>query len=260
MCCALAVVCVAGCYRPNVVAGPVISEGAGAAAHMQAAALQGLRLHVFNTGMNRVSPLLVGSPAPWRSAPAFVIEHPVRGLIVFDCGLAEEVGREGEASLHPVTRLLFKTRSLPGKDLVSQMRAAGLDPGDVAYVILSHMHFDHVGAAPAFTNASFIAGPGARANSVSRMNGFDPERIAWVDADAWHEADFSRGEPFATFDSTLDVFSDGSLRLIRGGGHTAGGIAVLLNLPAGPVLLAGDLVVHFDWLRSDDVQRIVLDA
>jgi hypothetical protein len=40
-----------------------------------------IKLHIFNTGMNKVSPLLVGSPAPWRPAPAFLIEHPIHGLI-----------------------------------------------------------------------------------------------------------------------------------------------------------------------------------
>lgn len=34
---------------------------------------------------------------------------------------------------------------------------------------------------------------------------------------------------------------------------------VLLALPSGPALLAGDAVVHLDWLASDDVQRIPVD-
>jgi N-acyl homoserine lactone hydrolase len=33
----------------------------------------------------------------------------------------------------------------------------------------------------------------------------------------------------------------------------------LINLPSGPVLLTGDSVVHFDWLGSDDVERIATD-
>jgi N-acyl homoserine lactone hydrolase len=34
---------------------------------------------------------------------------------------------------------------------------------------------------------------------------------------------------------------------------------VLLALPGGPALLAGDAIVHRDWLASDDVQRIAVD-
>lgn len=33
----------------------------------------------------------------------------------------------------------------------------------------------------------------------------------------------------------------------------------LLALPGGPVLLAGDAIVHRDWLNSDDVQQIPVD-
>jgi N-acyl homoserine lactone hydrolase len=32
-----------------------------------------------------------------------------------------------------------------------------------------------------------------------------------------------------------------------------------VSLPSGPVLLAGDAVVHRAWLDSDDVQRIASD-
>jgi N-acyl homoserine lactone hydrolase len=37
-------------------------------------------------------------------------------------------------------------------------------------------------------------------------------------------------------------------------------LMVLLGLERGEVLLAGDAAVHDDWLRSNDVQRIVVDA
>jgi N-acyl homoserine lactone hydrolase len=35
---------------------------------------------------------------------------------------------------------------------------------------------------------------------------------------------------------------------------------LILPLNEGPVLLTGDAVVHSDWLHSDDVQRITVDA
>ena len=42
----------------------------------------------------------------------------------------------------------------PGAGLAEQMRAAGLDPGDVTRVVLSHAHFDHTGGIPDFPNAT----------------------------------------------------------------------------------------------------------
>jgi len=249
-----------GCYRPQIVAGAKAPSALVGIPETGWPKIDGLRLHVFNTGANRVSPLLAGSPAPWRPAPAFAIEHPRRGLIVFDCGLGPEIARAGEGALHPITRLVFKSRSLPGRGLAAQMREAGLAPEKVTTVIFSHLHFDHVGAAEAFRNAVFVAGRGERANATSRMNGFEPRHTDWIPRTAWKEIDFSHARPYATFDHSVDLFGDGSIILVQGGGHTPGGLGAIVHLPGGPVLLAGDLVVHFDWLRSDDVQRIVSDA
>ncbi|RMF25797.1 MAG: MBL fold metallo-hydrolase [Deltaproteobacteria bacterium] len=249
----------ASCYRPRVVHGPAPPDHLVGIDEGDWPRVEGLRLHVFNTGMNRVSPLLVGEPAPWRPAPAFVIEHPTRGLIVFDCGLGPEIARRAESALHPITRILFKTRSLPARDLPSLMRAAGLDPERATTVILSHMHFDHVGGCDAFRNARFVVGKGERENAGSRMNGFEPSHTEWIDPKAWHVVDFDRAAAYATFDRTVDLFGDRSIVLVAGGGHTPGGLGAIVHLPGGPVLLAGDLVVHFDWLESDDVQRIVAD-
>ncbi|MFQ5667608.1 MAG: hypothetical protein ACE5I7_14445, partial [Candidatus Binatia bacterium] len=79
---ALLLVLAAGCYRPQVVKGrPGPATLAGLPGNRWPA-VRGLRLHVFNTGENRVSAFLVGSPAPWRPVPAFVLEHPTQGLVV----------------------------------------------------------------------------------------------------------------------------------------------------------------------------------
>jgi N-acyl homoserine lactone hydrolase len=250
----------AGCYLADVRPGARAPEQLAAVRADAWPIVEGLRLHVFNTGMNRVSSLLIGSPAPWRPAPAFVIEHPKHGLIVFDAGLGPEIGERGSDALHFVTRRLFKTCSLPGRDLASQMRKAGMDPAAVATVVLSHLHFDHVGAAPAFVSARFYAGANERASSRSRMNGFEPTATDWVPPERWPEVDFSNTPPFATFDHSLDLFGDGSVVLVAGGGHTPGDLGALVALPEGPVLLTGDMVVHFDWLEHDDVQRIAADA
>ena len=248
------------CYRPQVVAGPSLPRELAGVERANWPALPGMRLHVFNTGMNRVSPLLVGDPAPWRPAPAFVIEHPSRGLVVFDCGLGPEIGREAEGALHPVTRWLFQTRSLAGADLPSQMKESGLSASAVRAVILSHLHFDHVGGADAFRNARFIVGAGEREASRSRMNGFEPAHTDWIGENQWQQIEFASNSAYATFDASFDLFGDSSIVIVRGGGHTPGGIAALLALPGGPVLLAGDLVVSFDWLENNDVQRLVVDA
>ncbi|MFK5889944.1 MAG: MBL fold metallo-hydrolase [Flavobacteriaceae bacterium] len=216
-----------------------------------------LKLHVFNTGINKVSSLLVGKVNPWRSVPAFVIEHPKYGLIIFDTGLSSKIAKIGNIALHPITRLFFDTRSILGKDLPNQMRNTGLLPENVTLVVFSHLHFDHIGNADAFSNAIFSLGQETDLDDMTRMEGFEPEFIAKLQEHRpFVNIDFSKGKPFATFDKAVDLLDDGSIIAIHGNGHLNGSISLFVRLPMGMVLLTGDEVVHFDWLKSDDVQRI----
>lgn len=231
-------------YRPVVVVGAAPAPGP----YAWPASQPGLRLHVFTTGMNRMSSVLVGDERPWRPAPAFVLEHPRAGLVVFDCGLADAVAREGEAALGVPMRWLLESRGRPGRTLDAQMREAGMDPAAVRWVLVSHLHEDHLGAAPAFPQATFVGGPGT-ADHVFE-GGFAPR---------WQAADRGPTIPLPPFDPATDLFGDGSVVLVPGGGHAREDVMAFVALPGGPVLLAGDAVVHFDWLASDDVQRIAVD-
>jgi len=216
-----------------------------------------LKLHVFNTGINKVSYLLAGAVNPWRPVPAFVIEHPKYGLIVFDTGLSSKIAKIGNKALHPITRQLFDTRSIIGKDLPNQMRNVGLLPENVTMVIFSHLHFDHIGNADAFSNAIFSLGQDTDLEDMTRMEGFEPDFIVQLEKEhPFIKIDFSKGKPFATFKKAVDLLGDGSLLAIQGNGHLNGSISLFVRLPRGMVLLTGDEVVHFDWLKSNDVQRI----
>lgn len=70
-------------------------------------------LHVFETGSARMSPLLVGHEHPWRPVPAFVIDHPTLGLIVFDTGLSDEVELAGASALPVPERWLMSIEGRP---------------------------------------------------------------------------------------------------------------------------------------------------
>jgi glyoxylase-like metal-dependent hydrolase (beta-lactamase superfamily II) len=231
-------------YRPIVVAGAPAPPGP----YALPPGIPGMRLHVFNTGMNRMSALLVGSARPWRPAPAFVIEHPTRGIIVFDCGLSDDVARAGEAALPVPMRWLFESRGRPGRTLDAQMREVGLEPGAVPVVVISHLHDDHVGVVSAFSAASFVGGKGSRGH------------LAALTA-RWREIGAEEAvKPLPPFAGAFDLFGDSSLVVIPGGGHAHEDLMLLVALPEGPVLLAGDAVVHRDWLAGDDVQRVAVDA
>jgi len=242
-------------YRPILIVGPTVES----VPLSLAAPIPGLRLYVFNTGANRMSSLLVGASPPWRAVPAFVIEHPSHGLVVFDLGLSHAVAERGEDAIPPPVGWLMESRGRPGLTLESQMREAGLLPDQVETVVISHLHGDHIGVADEFAHAAFIGGPGTRERMVGGSHPAFPSGVV----PEWREVDFDEGEdvaPVGPFDSSVDLFGDGSILLVSGGGgHTREDLMMLVNLASGPVLLTGDAVVHFDWLESDDVERIAID-
>jgi N-acyl homoserine lactone hydrolase len=247
-------------YRPVRVVGPTVEP----AALSLAAPVSGLRLHVFNTGANRMSSLLVGPAPPWRAAPAFVIEHPTRGSVVFDLGLSHELAEHGEKALAPPVAWLMESRGRLGLTLEAQMKEDGLSPDEIMYVVVSHLHEDHTGVADEFREAVFIAGPGTRERMIEGghspfRSGVVPDWQEVLSGDEGFQAE-GRLRNIGPFESGIDLFGDGAIILIlAGGGHSAEDLMALVNLTSGPVLLTGDAVVHFDWLESDDVERIASD-
>ena len=67
-----------------------------------------------------------------------------------------------QALTDPVARLgerragLFRLRSAPGDEVVSQLALVGLAPSDIRYVVNSHFHFDHCGGNEFFPRSTFL--------------------------------------------------------------------------------------------------------
>ena len=187
-----------------------------------------MKLYIFDGGhahlpdMNHLTPdRNVGKPV---TIPIlmFLIEHP-KGLVLFDTGV--DTDRPGDPFL----------QALPERRVDRQMKGLGYRPEDVRYVILSHLHLDHVGCVPLFPDATFI---------VRRQE----LRAAW-----WPDA-YERGYDFDSLmrtrhlvylqpgnEEVFDVFEDGSLVCIDTKGHTEGHQSLVVTLPeSGRIVLAGD--------------------
>ena len=236
-------------YRPILRPGPEIPP----TSITMTEGLEGATLHVFNTGYNRMSWWLVGRERPWRPVPAFVVEHPQSGLFIFDTGFPEAVGELGEDGLEIPERWVIESISSPEMMLPAQMRAAGLDPSAVHHVVISHLHGDHIGQLQAFPNAQIIGGFGSRQAIQSHFP--SPEF-----RERFQELSFQDAERFGPFDQAVSMPGNQGIIPTRGGGHTREDLMLLLSLDEGPLLLAGDAAVHAEWLVSNDVQRIPVDA
>jgi glyoxylase-like metal-dependent hydrolase (beta-lactamase superfamily II) len=200
-----------------------------------------LRLYVFENGFIRgLDTKLFNLPREEVKEPDFVnssylIVHP-RGTLQFDSGGIPDSQFKADGA--PVTEGVMSAT----KPLMPQLAAAGYKPSDITYFALSHYHSDHTGNANAFAGSTWITQKAER----DFMFGDKPEGII-------QPATYSalKGAKTRVLDNEeLDVFGDGTVRLIPTPGHTPGHQVLLVRLPKrGPVLLAGDLY-HYPEERT----------
>lgn len=125
------------------------------------------------------------------------------------------------------------------KTITTQLAEIGVKPEQVSVVGISHNHFDHVGQAASFPQATLMIGRADLEDFSANPPhfGVDPKLVApWIGGG-------SKAEPV---DGDKDVFGDGSVVILDTPGHTHGSKSLLVKLEAaGPVLLSGD-TVHFE--------------
>ena len=214
------------------------------AAQTRPAQVATLRLYVFENGFIRgLDTKLFNLAREEVKEPDFVnssylIVHP-RGTLQFEAGGIPDSQFKADGS--PVTEGVMSAT----KPLLPQLAAAGYKPGDITYFALSHYHSDHTGNANAFAASTWITQKAER----DFMFGDKPQGII-------QPATFSALKSAKTRildNEELDVFGDGTVRVIPTPGHTPGHQVLLVRLPKrGPVLLAGDLY-HYPEERAKGI-------
>lgn len=201
----------------------------------------GIELYVFNTGFNRMAKALSPTYKKWRPCPIFLIKHPKFGYVLFDSGISEKVALEGQDGLGFPMSFLFESKSKQQMLAFNQLQKLGIKPEDIKYLAISHLHDDHIGTVGAFKNAVLIMNGKANPKEGT-LPKFKP-------ASSFKESNSSLGKAF-------DLLGDKTIQLIEKPGHTDSDLMLLVTLSEGPVLLSGDAVVHYDWLKSNDVERL----
>jgi N-acyl homoserine lactone hydrolase len=171
--------------------------------------------------------------------PCFLIEHPTAGAILVDTGLPAAAATDVTAALGRRADILFDITMQPEWALTEQLRARGIQPGDVRLVVMTHLHYDHAGAIEELPQATFVVDRAEWAAAVA--GGFTRGYIARLFAHDfdWRTVDFGAREvdSHSTFGRAIDLLGDGSVRLLSTPGHTKGHMSVLLRLAGGGELL-----------------------
>ena len=197
------------------------------------------RLYVLNAGFAVQPDRSVYTPGKWQgeqitlSCNAYLIRRS-REWILFDTGIEDAVAAEagGRVIAHSIRGIVIRT-------IRDQLADIGIAPADVGTVILSHAHFDHVGNANLFQHATWYI----QRREHEAMFGPDYEEFGYAPA-------LYEGLKLATvelMDGDLDVFGDGSVKVISTPGHTRGHSSILVCLAkAGPIFLSAD-VAHYPY-------------
>ena len=199
----------------------------------------------------------------WIDIPinAFVIEHR-DGLILFDTGLDPAIMSDKSYISQAIGRFLlpriFKLHIGPKDALGCKLNAIGIKPVAISKVVVSHLHFDHVGGIQDVPQADLLVGQ-EEWNTLSEPH---PEH-EWklrehieITGAKWCPIEFAATDDplFAPFGGIYDIMGDGSMILLPTPGHTPGSLSLLLrngNFP--PLLLVGDLTYQADLLMKDQV-------
>jgi N-acyl homoserine lactone hydrolase len=190
---------------------------------------------------------------------AFAIEHP-EGVIVVDTGENVRASRPGYFTRwHPGVRA-FREWVEPEQEIGPQLERLGIQPGDVRWVVMTHLHTDHAGGLVHFPNNEILVtrtelefASGVR----GRMRGY----VANTHWSAWFRPTVLElePEPLGPFPQSLRLTEAGDVTLVPVPGHTPGQIGVLVDEGDQTVFLAGDSSYTQDLMLRGKVDGVGSD-
>ena len=200
----------------------------------------------------------------WVDFPvaAFLVEHPSAGPVLVDTGFHPAVAVDPKQGIGPLGGLLFKDLEMsPDQAVPAQLRALEIDPASVRTVVMTHLHADHASGIAEFPAATFVLSQDewAAAASGRRLDGYI--RRQFDHAFDYRTVDFEAADvdSFATFGRSVDVFGDGSVRMVFTPGHSRGHCSVILRLRNREALLTADAAYTMRTIRESHLPYVMSD-
>ncbi len=173
---------------------------------------------------------------------SWLTEHP-EGLVLFDTGMhvdlqttVDRIGAEAAKRMVPDFS--------PGQELTARLAQRGLRPDDIDRIVLSHLHFDHVGGNEEVPDARVVV------QQAEWQAGHD-QRL--IDYGVYNPNDYDHGHDVQEINGEHDVFGDGTIVCLPTPGHTRGHQSLRVQLDSGPVVLTGDCVYMQSMLDAMQV-------
>ena len=172
------------------------------------------------------------------SHSAVLIRHP-KATFLYDTGLASDIYLYFQEQSFFFKNVLGKFSF--EQSIASHLHNLSMKPHDLDFVLISHLHWDHVSGVPDLSNVPL---------RIHRVE-YDAAHYGLLDANRSLVRSLLSDNPIELFDCTgpayegfttsHDLFGDGSIVLVPLPGHTAGNIGMLIRRANGsPLFLLGD--------------------
>jgi glyoxylase-like metal-dependent hydrolase (beta-lactamase superfamily II) len=172
---------------------------------------------------------------------AWAIEHP-EGVIVVDSGETARARDPGYfPRSNPYFRFAIRIELSEQDEIGPRLNAVGIDPHDVRWLVLTHLHTDHAGGLHHFEGVETLVSETEYRFATGRMSDIRGyPRRQWPNWFSPRQVRFD-GPPVGPFDASHPLTQAGDVVLVPTPGHTPGHLSVLVQ-PADGVryLLTGD--------------------
>jgi glyoxylase-like metal-dependent hydrolase (beta-lactamase superfamily II) len=171
--------------------------------------------------------------------PIWFIEGEDRKILI-DTGLGdcEEIMR-----LQYRYGIDYLARKSKEQEIVTGLGAKGLKPEDIEIVVLTHLHFDHIGNTELFKNARFIV----QKSEIPML--ICPPRFATFYYREWSDRITNISDRLISIEGNLKLTK--TIELVKVGGHSPGQMAVFVQTAKGRVCIASDFLYNYTNLRQE---------
>ncbi len=193
------------------------------------------------------------STREFAPVPAFLVEHPTAGPVLVDTGLHPSVAIDPRQSFGRIGSRMYDFRMERDQAIAAQLRRRNVAPADIAIVVMTHLHWDHASGVSEFPDATFVVDRrewNAAIEPRGSLRGYVHRQFDYPFD--WRTIDYEDRsiDSFGGF-SSVDLFGDGSVRLLSTPGHTLGHQSVLLRLEGREALLCGDAAYTLGTIRGE---------
>lgn len=171
--------------------------------------------------------------------PIWFIEGEDKNILI-DTGLGDCEEIMELQNQYGIDYIATKTKE---QEITTALAAKGLTPDDIDIVVLTHLHFDHIGNNELFKNATFIV----QKEEIPFL--ISPPKFTNFYYREWQHKLTAISDRLKVIEGNMKLTKN--IELIQAGGHTPGQMIIMANTLDGKVCLASDFLYNYSNIRHE---------